>query len=53
MNKKFVYADNAATTKVSSSVLDAMMPYLTEHYGNASSIYSIGRNAKKSSRIVS
>ena len=47
MNKKFVYADNAATTKVSSSVLDAMMPYLTEHYGNASSIYSIGRNAKK------
>ncbi|MCX7658225.1 MAG: cysteine desulfurase NifS [Oscillospiraceae bacterium] len=42
-----IYADNAATTKVSKRVLDAMMPYFTENYGNASSIYSIGRNAKK------
>lgn len=44
--KRFVYADNAATTKISKEVLDAMMPYLTEGYGNASSIYSKGREAK-------
>jgi len=47
MEKRFVYADNAATTKVSQSVLDAMTPYLTEHYGNASSVYSIARTAKR------
>jgi cysteine desulfurase len=47
MEKRFVYADNAATTKVSQSVLDAMMPYLAEHYGNASSVYSIARTAKR------
>jgi cysteine desulfurase len=46
MNKP-IYADNAATTKIDSRVLDAMMPYLTEHYGNASSIYSVGRDAKR------
>ncbi len=44
---KFIYADNAATTKVSNSVLEEMMPYFTEQYGNASSIYSMGRNAKR------
>lgn len=42
-----IYADNAATTRVSERVLSAMLPYFTENYGNASSIYSIGRNAKK------
>ncbi len=42
-----IYADNAATTRVSQRVLDAMMPYFTENYGNASSIYSLGRNAKR------
>ncbi len=47
MEKRFIYADNAATTKVSKPVLDAMMPYFTEHYGNASSIYELGRNAKR------
>lgn len=47
MEKRFVYADNAATTKISPEVLNAMYPYLTEEYGNASSIYSLGRNAKK------
>ena len=42
-----IYADNAATTRVSSEVLNEMMPYFTEHYGNASSIYSIGQDAAK------
>ena len=45
--KRFVYADNAATTPVSQKVLDAMLPYYTEYYGNPSSLYSIGRDAKK------
>ena len=36
-----VYADNAATTRLSKKALDAMMPYLTETFGNASSLYDI------------
>lgn len=44
---RFVYADNAATTPVSEAVLKAMLPYYTEHYGNPSSLYSIGGEAKK------
>ena len=47
MGKKFVYADNAATTRISQSVLDAMMPYLTEQFGNPSGVYSAGRRAKR------
>lgn len=47
MEKKFVYADNSATTKISAPVLDAMMPYLTEQFGNPSSIYKLGRDAKR------
>ena len=43
--KRFVYADNAATTRLSPAVLDAMLPWLTEGYGNPSSIYSKGREA--------
>lgn len=41
-----IYLDNSATTPLKKEVLDAMMPYLTENYGNPSSIYSIGRTAK-------
>lgn len=44
---KFVYADNAATTAVSKEVLDAMLPYFSERYGNPSSIYSVGRAARE------
>ena len=42
-----VYADNAATTCVSKTALDAMMPYLTEQYGNPSSLYAFAQNAKE------
>ncbi len=47
MEKRFIYADNAATTKVSKEVLDTMLPYFTQHYGNPSSIYEMGRYAQK------
>lgn len=40
-----VYADNAATTKLSEKALQAMMPYLTDTFGNASSLYRIGQDA--------
>jgi len=46
MSKRFVYADNAATTAMSRTCVDAMLPYMTEHYGNPSSVYGIGRTAK-------
>ena len=41
----FVYADNAATTSVSKTALDAMLPYLTELYGNPSSLYAFAQKA--------
>ena len=44
-NLMFVYADNAATTSVSKTALNAMMPYLTELYGNPSSLYAFGQKA--------
>ncbi len=44
---RFVYADNAATTPVSKKVVEAMLPYMTEHYGNPSSLYSIGQTAHR------
>ena len=43
---KRIYFDNAATTSLDPLVLDAMMPYLTEKFGNPSSIYSYGRETK-------
>ena len=42
-----IYLDNAATTKISPEVLEAMMPYLTEAYGNAGSLHNLGRQAAK------
>src|SRR3954465_8857025 len=41
-----IYMDNAATTALDPKVLEAMMPYLTSHYGNPSSIYSYGRESR-------
>ena len=42
-----VYLDNAATTQCAKEALDAMLPYFTEQYGNASSIYQLGAQSKK------
>ena len=42
-----IYLDNAATTKVTQPVLDAMFPYFTECYGNPSSVHNMGKKAKQ------
>ena len=44
---ELIYLDNAATTKMSKEVVDAMLPYFTEQYGNASAIYSFAGKAKE------
>lgn len=44
---QMVYADNAATTALSRTAFEAMLPYLTTEYGNPSSVYSFGSNAKR------
>ncbi|MBR5011300.1 MAG: cysteine desulfurase NifS [Clostridia bacterium] len=45
--KRFIYADNSATTNLDAAVLEQMMPYLTTQYGNASSLYSFAAGAKE------
>ncbi len=45
--KPFIYLDNAATTKTAGEVVEAMLPYFSEHYGNPSSIYSLGAASKE------
>lgn len=45
--EKIIYVDNAATTPISAPVLDSMFPFLKTHFGNPSSIYSVGQTAKK------
>jgi cysteine desulfurase len=47
MSNRNIYLDHAATTPVKSEVLEAMLPYFSSKYGNASSVYSIGRESKK------
>jgi cysteine desulfurase len=41
-----IYLDNSATTRIDDEVLEAMLPWLREEYGNASSIYAAGRKAR-------
>ena len=43
----FIYLDNAATTRVSDTALSAMLPYFQEQYGNPSSLYAFGQEAKE------
>ncbi len=45
--KRFIYADNAATTKLNKEAFEAMIPWLTEEYGNASQPYAFARKPKK------
>ena len=45
--KKLIYLDNAATTKTAPEVVEAMLPYFTEHYGNASAVYGLGQESKE------
>ena len=47
-----VYADNAATTKMSQVAIDAMLPYFTETYGNPSSLHSAGQEAKEALELA-
>lgn len=42
-----IYLDNASTTKIDTAVLDAMLPYLKEEYGNAGTLYALGRRANQ------
>ena len=42
-----IYADNAATTKMSRTAVDAMLPYMDEIYGNPSSLYTFGQRARE------
>ena len=46
-----IYADNAATTKMSKTAIDAMLPYMEEYYGNPSSLYAFAQKQRKRWRM--
>lgn len=52
MNDKRIYVDHSATTPLKREVLDVMLPYMTELYGNASTVYAEGREAKKAVNLA-
>jgi len=52
MDKKRVYVDHSATTPVKPEVLEAMIPYFTENFGNASTVYAEGRETKKAINLA-
>ena len=52
MDKARIYVDHSATTPVKPEVLDAMLPYFTENFGNASTVYAEGRETKKAINIA-
>ena len=47
MDKNIIYLDNAATTRTLPEAVEAMLPWFSERYGNASSIYALGAESKK------
>ena len=47
MDKKFIYLDHAATTPARPEVVEAMLPYFTEQFGNPSSVYGFAAGNKK------
>ena len=47
MKRKLYYFDNNATTRIAPEVVEAMLPYLTENWGNPSSAYSFGNELQK------
>lgn len=48
----FFYFDHAATTAMDNRVFNEMVPFFTDEYGNASSLYSLGRNAKEAINVA-
>lgn len=52
MDKSIIYADCAATTRLSSRVLDEALPYLRDAYGNASSLYSLGVDSRRAVEVA-
>ena len=52
MEKRLVYADNAATTPVAPEVLEKMLPWLTKGYGNPSTLYSLGRESAQAMKTA-